>query len=85
MSATDIWMDIQAERTAAERKYGPFKSTHEGYGVLAEEAAELLEAIRANDRVAVQNEAKQVSAVAWRIAECVELLDVRRRSGMGDF
>ena len=82
MSATDIQLNIKGEWQEAERKYGPFKSTHEGYGVLAEEVLELLEAIRSNTPERVQYEAVQIAAVAQRIAECVCLPATRERSGM---
>jgi hypothetical protein len=67
----------------AERRYGPFTSTHEGYGVLAEEVAELLDAIRSNIPDTVRIEAIQVAAVALRIAESLDSSVVRARSGMG--
>lgn len=59
--------EIQDEAIAAHRKYGCMTSTHEGFGVLAEEVAELLEAIRENDLDKIAEEARQVSAVAMRI------------------
>lgn len=52
----------------ADKVYGPPASAHESYGVLAEEVAELLDAIRANQRLAVAHEALQVAAVAIRLA-----------------
>lgn len=60
----DVWLESNRSR----RRYGPYRSSHEGYGVLAEEVDELLEAIRANDLSAVRNEAIQVASVALRIA-----------------
>ena len=54
----------------AEERYGPFTSAHEGYGVLAEEVAELLEAIRSGRLESVRAEAIQVAAVAMRLAAC---------------
>lgn len=59
---------VLAEAESAQNKYGDFASTHEGYGVLAEEVAELVDAIRSNDKKQVAHEAMQVSAVALRIA-----------------
>ena len=70
------------EREHAELMFGPFRSTHEGYGVLCEEVDELLQAIRANDAVSVFTEAVQVAAVSQRIAECVTLESSKKRSGM---
>jgi|LakMenEpi03Aug12_release.lakeMendotaPanAssembly.Ray.scaffolds.fasta_scaffold283682_2 predicted transcriptional regulator len=63
---------IQDEADESSRKYGWFTSTHEAYGVLAEEVAELLDAIRANKRFSVQREAIQVAAVAMRLAQQLE-------------
>ena len=57
----------EAER--AQERFGNFTSTHEGFGVLAEEIAELLNAIRSNIRTDVEREAIQVAAVAIRIAD----------------
>lgn len=72
---------IVGEATGAEKRYGPFHSSHEGFGVLAEEVAELLDAIRANDREAVEREAVQVAAVAYRIAQACESREFCERSG----
>ena len=80
----DIEWRTEKQREYAETKYGPFTSTHEGYGVLCEEVEELLQAIRNNNPEAVFAEAIQVAAVAQRIAECVTLPASRRRSGMGE-
>lgn len=79
--ASGLIDSILIEAAAADRKFGPFTSTHEAYGVLAEEVLELLEAIRANDRDAVAREAIQVSAVAMRLAECCERRPFMERSG----
>ena len=57
------------EAKEAKSRYGLFTSTHEAYGVLAEEVLELLEAIRSNDMDAIKLEAVQVSAVAMRLAK----------------
>jgi NTP pyrophosphatase (non-canonical NTP hydrolase) len=66
----DLQCEIEAEADAASEKYGAFASTHEAFGVLAEEMSELLDAIRANNLESVRAEAIQVSAVAMRLAEC---------------
>lgn len=73
--------EIEHEMRLADERFGPFTSAHEAYGVLAEEVAELLEAIRANDADSVQREAMQVSAVAARLACCVTQAPFRKRSG----
>jgi NTP pyrophosphatase (non-canonical NTP hydrolase) len=72
--------EIRDEMQRAEDRYGPFSSTHEGYGVLAEEVAELFDAIRLNDLGAVRQEAKQVAAVAARIADSLAEESTRDRS-----
>ena len=77
-----MMQDIIVEIEAADKKFGPYTSTHEAYGVLAEEAAELLDAIRANKAESVRTEAIQVAAVAMRLAySCRGHLNFRRRSG----
>jgi NTP pyrophosphatase (non-canonical NTP hydrolase) len=65
--------EIEREAAEAQSKYGDFASMHEAYGVLAEEVAELFDAVRLgqqhpNRGVEIQNEAIQVAAVALRIA-----------------
>lgn len=72
MIAKEMLESIRLEATVADEKYGPYTSTHEAYGVLAEEMAELLDAIRANDLREVRTEARQVAAVAYRLAVCCE-------------
>lgn len=42
---------VRAEALGAQVKYGDFYSMHEGYGVLAEEVAELFECIRIRQHV----------------------------------
>jgi hypothetical protein len=81
--------DIREEADAAERRYGPFASTHEAFGVLAEEQMELLAAIHANDLEAIRREAVQCAAVALRLAELCDaseadgyLSSFRVRSGI---
>lgn len=74
------WKSIQAEMSSADARYGGFNSTHEGYGVLCEEVAELLDAIRANDLGAVRREAIQVAAVAARLALACEQPATAERS-----
>jgi hypothetical protein len=73
---TEVAKLIEDEAVAAESKFGDFASMHEAYGVLAEEVAELFEAIRLKqDDVGtrrptqIRAEAIQVAAVALRIAE----------------
>ncbi len=73
---------VAAEMQSASDRYGDFTSTHEGYGVLAEEVDELLEAIRSNDRSRIEDEAVQVSAVAARIAQSLSNSATKSRSNV---
>ena len=56
------------EVAKSQAKYGDFTSTHEAYGVLAEEVKELLDAIHLYGRESIHTEAVQVAAVAYRLA-----------------
>ena len=76
---------VEQEAARADARYGPFTSSHEGLGVLAEEYAELVEAVRRYDGTpntleAVRKEAMQVSAVALRIAASMDYDDTQARS-----
>lgn len=74
--------DLLAEADRSRQKYGPYTSSHEAYGVLAEEMAELLEAIHANSWPSIQREALQVAAVALRLSHEIEHeAQTRERSG----
>src|SRR2546425_12748778 len=77
-----VLREVCAEAEAAEARYGSFTSTHEAFGVLSEEVAELLQAIRANALESVRTEAIQVAAVALPLAEgCREYPAFAARSG----
>lgn len=65
---SDALQDIVERSSKAHLKYGDYASTHEAYGVLAEEVSELLDAIRLNDGEAIRDEAIDVAAVAYRLA-----------------
>lgn len=78
----DMLHAVGQEATEADSRYGPFASAHEGYGVLAEEMAELLDAIRANDYEAIKLEAIQCSAVALRIVMMLDNAASVKRSGL---
>lgn len=77
-----MWLELGKEMRQAQDKYGPFHSTHEGYGVLAEEVAELLDAIRSNRPEHIRVEAIQVAAVAMRIVHALNDDPFRVRSGI---
>jgi len=64
-------VDALMDRVAAvQHKHGPIVDAHQGYGLLAEEVAELLDEIRHRDRVwrRIEEEAIDVAVVALRIA-----------------
>jgi hypothetical protein len=82
MSLADLEKRVRDEVLEADLRYGPFTSTHEGFGVLSEEVAELLDAIRANNAGQIELEAIQVSAVALRIAWSTSFPDTYNRSGL---
>ena len=64
---------VLIEIAKAAKRYGPPASSHESYGVLCEEVAELFDAIRANDLLAIRAESVQVAAVALRLADtCID-------------
>lgn len=71
---------VRSQVNHAGERYGPFKSSHEGLGVLTEEFDELKDEIRANDLRRIRIEAIQVSAVALRIAVCCEDEEFKKRS-----
>jgi NTP pyrophosphatase (non-canonical NTP hydrolase) len=67
-------VEVRDVARIAQEKYGDFASMHEAYAVLAEEVAELFEAVRLrqenHERGAhIAKEAIDVAAVAIRIAE----------------
>ncbi len=79
---TDVLGEVHNEMQRAHDCYGPFSSAHESLGVLLEEIAELMEAIRGNVLENIRIEAIQVSAVAARLAvHCRNHEAFRVRSG----
>ena len=78
----EVMDEVRVEMSNAAAKFGAPTSAHESYGVLAEEMAELLEAIRANKQESVRAEALQVAAVALRLAHSCRAHDrFKYRSG----
>jgi hypothetical protein len=57
---------VRAEVLRAESKYGPFNTTHEGYGILMEEVEELWEDVKFNRVPQALEEAVQVAAMGVR-------------------
>ncbi len=70
----------------ADRLYGPPTSAHELLGVIAEEYAELIDAIRSGKIMSVQWEAMDLAAACLRLADACEgpRDDFARRSGFLD-
>lgn len=64
----------------ADRRYGPFASTHEALGVALEEWHELIGAIRSNDLQAIRHEALDVAAVLVRLAIACDDDSIANRS-----
>jgi len=75
MTTAGIAIEVAAEANRAHRRYGPPVSAAESYGVLMEEVAELLDAIRERNLDQIRHEAIQCSAVAVRLAEWVDNQD----------
>jgi len=72
---------VLGEIAKAAKRYGPPASSHESYGVLCEEVAELFDAIRSNDLAQIKTEAVQVAAVALRLADaCLDEMFIKRSS-----
>ena len=81
LDAIEISLAIERGLESAYDRYGHATSSHEGYGVLAEEVLELLNAIRSNDASEIQDEAIQCAVSAWRIAAAMTESKCRKRSG----
>lgn len=59
------------EYKRATQKFGPFKSTHEGYAVILEELDEAWDEIKTNNRERATEEMIQVAAMVLRwIVDC---------------
>lgn len=70
--SSDLFYQLEARIASAAKRYGPFASTHEALGVAAEEWDELREQIRANNIVAIRNEALDLAAVMLRLAQACD-------------
>lgn len=75
LSNTQLANIVVDELAAAEKKFGPMASAHEGYAVLLEEVDELWEEVRkkqsTHDRAAMYKEAVQIAAMAMRFIKDV--------------
>ena len=68
----DMFNALKLRIIRAAERYGTPASTHESFGVISEEYAELMEAVHNNDRRAVQHEALDIAAAAMRLAMACE-------------
>ena len=71
----------------ADAMYGPPASAHEMLGVIAEEYAELIEAVRSGKIVSVAWESYDLAAACIRLAQACDdatLVAFRERSGFDD-
>jgi hypothetical protein len=59
---------LHARIASAQRRYGPFSSTHEALGVACEEWDELRSAIHANNLPRVESECLDLASVLIRLA-----------------
>ena len=60
------WEEVNDELQRAYSLHGPMRSTHEAYGILAEEMAEFFDEVRSNNLERAIAEATQVAASAVR-------------------
>ncbi len=63
----------------ADRRYGPFTSTHEALGVALEEWDELRDAIQHNDQPAIAEECADLAAVLIRLARLMRDHDYQHK------
>lgn len=76
----EVMAEVWAEMDRADSRFGDFRSSHEGLGVLIEEMDELRQAVRANAVESIRDEAIQVAAVAIRLARACRTQAFRERS-----
>lgn len=67
---------------AADHRYGPFASVHEGMGVALEEWQELIEAVHSNDGEHIQREALDLCAALMRMCRDLNDVNTQQRSGL---
>ena len=81
----DVVEDLLKVARRAEETYGPYTSTHEALGVIAEEIWELTQAIRLGHAESVRQEAIDVAVAALRLArQCRGFEAFDQRSGFHD-
>ena len=63
--------EVDRRMIGAQKRYGPFASTHEALGVCLEEWDELKAAVQMNRLESVREEALDLAAACLRLAESV--------------
>jgi hypothetical protein len=72
---------ISRRMADAQKRYGPFASTHEALGVCLEEWEELKSAMHANNLEWIREESLDLAAACLRLAESIRIPDFVERSG----
>ena len=84
MTELELLQDEVADKLAElDGRYGPPASTHESLGVITEEMAELISAIRSNKIQSIRMEAFDVAVSALRLVLAVDRVELtfKLRSG----
>lgn len=81
---SESWDDLHEHIKKAHGLYGAPTSSHESLGVLLEEFDELRQAIHANKRESIREEAIDIAAAAMRLALAIERAELAflHRSGL---
>lgn len=68
MSIQEIIKDVIEEVSSAEKKYSPYRSSHEGYAIIKEEVDELWDEVKRKDQNYARQytEAKHIACTAVR-------------------
>lgn len=72
MTSSEAAYGIETRIAAADKRYGPFASTHEGLGVCSEEWIELNLAIHSNVIEEIRKEALDLAAALIRLHDGLE-------------
>lgn len=81
-TAQEITDALNRRINAADKRYGPFASVHEGMGVALEEWHELIEAVHSNQGRDIQREALDLCAALMRLCRDVGNVNTHQRSGL---
>lgn len=68
MNFKEIIQDVMIEISFAEKKYSPYRSSHEGYAIIKEEVDELWDEVKRKDQNYARQytEAKHIACTAVR-------------------